>query len=474
MFFTTITVAQKEFREYLRDKRFWYLGMILLVLGIASAILGYRQMRRVGQEHSAARALTYRQWLGQGEKNPHSAAHFGQYAFKPVSPLAFFDPGIDRFVGSTVWVEAHKQNEFDFRPARDENSLQRFGELSLAFVMQTLAPLLIILLLFSSFTSEREQGTLKQLASIGVRPFPLLLGKATAALAVLALLLSPLLLVALAGTASVAGEDRVNLWARAAGLFASYAAYLAGFTAMVLGISALCTTSRQALVVLLAFWLCNGFIGPRAASDLSRILHPIPTKVEFQNALTEARKATFGHDEKHPAFAAFKAEVLKQYKVKRVEELPVSFRGLSLRADDQNGYRIFDEHYGSLWNGYDAQDRLRALIGLVFPQAALSQISSGLAGTDTMHQNRFAAAAELYRRRIQDTMSADLIHNQKNGDNKYKADDKLWEKIPELAYKLPAAAAAYAQQGMNFIVLAVWLLAATIFAVFSVRRLRPV
>ena len=60
---------------------------------------------------------------GQPKKNPHSAAHYGVYAFKPKSPLALVDTGIDPYMGVAVWLEAHKQNEFKYRPAQDRTAV---------------------------------------------------------------------------------------------------------------------------------------------------------------------------------------------------------------------------------------------------------------------------------------------------------------------------------------------------------------
>lgn len=469
------TIARKELLEQLRDARFWWTGGIILVLMLIALFLGRQQMQRVDGEHAAARAVAYQQWLDQGDKNPHQAAHFGQYAFKPVSPLAFVDPGIDQFVGSTVWVEAHKQNEFNFRPARDATSLQRFGELTMAFVLQMLVPLVIVLLSFSVFTGERERGTLRQLLSIGVKPTQLLVGKGLAIMAAIGALLLPVALLGFIalGFADHQHADMTNLDVRSAWLILGYAVYLTGFTALALGASAASSSSRKALIVLLAFWVVNGFIAPRAMTDLARLVSPTPTKVEFQNGINEARKATFGHDETHPAFVAFRDEVLKKYNVTRIEDLPVSFRGLSLRKDDENGYRIYDEHYGALWNTYARQERIRAIAGFAFPLAALRPFSMGLAGTDTFHQNQFATAAELYRRQIQTAMSEDLIQHHKNGDNNYVSNRQLWEKIPALEHKIPAALTAIAQQGLNLGILSAWMLAAIAFAVMATRRLHP-
>ena len=469
------TIARKELLELLRDARFWWTSGIILVLMLIALILGWQQMQRVDTERATARAVTYQQWLDQGDKNPHRAAHFGQYAFKPVSPLAFIDPGIDQFVGSTVWVEAHKQNEFNFRPARDATSLQRFGELTMAFGLQNLVPLVIVLLAFSAFTGERERGTLRQLLSIGVKPSQLLIGKGLAIMAVIGALLLP---VALLGFIALgfAGDQHAslaNLVVRGAWMVLGYALYLTGFIALALGASAALSSSRQALIVLLTFWVVNGFVAPRAMTDLARMVSPTPTKVEFQNSINEARKATFGHDENHPAFAAFRDEVFKKYNVTRIEDLSVSFRGLSLRKDDENGYRIYDEHYGALWNTYARQEHIRAIAGFAFPLAVLRPFSMGMAGTDTFHQNQFATAAELYRRQIQTTMSEDLIQHHKNGDDLYVSNRDLWEKIPALEHKIPEANIAIAQQGLNLRILWVWMLAAIAFAVMATWRLRP-
>ena len=469
------TIARKELLEQLRDARFWWTGGIILVLLLIALLLGWQQMQRVDGEHAAARAVAYQQWLDQGDKNPHQAAHFGQYAFKPVSPLAFVDPGIDQFVGSTVWVEAHKQNEFNFRPARDATSLQRFGELTMAFVLQILVPLVIVLLAFSAFTGERERGTLRQLLSIGVRPTQLLVGKGLAIMAAVGALLLPMALLGFIalGFAGNQHASMTNLYERSAWLILGYAIYLTGFIALALGASAASSSSRKALIVLLAFWVVNGFIAPRIMTDLARLFCPSPTKVEFQNGINEARKATFGHDETHPAFAAFRDEVLKKYNVARIEDLPVSFRGLSLRKDDENGYRIYDQHYGALWATYASQERIRAIAGFAFPLAALRPFSMGLAGTDTFHQNQFATAAELYRRQIQTAMSEDLIQHHKNGDTNYVSNRQLWEKIPALEHKIPEAGTAIAQQSLNLGILLAWIFATIAFAVMAARRLRP-
>ncbi|MGC4083522.1 MAG: hypothetical protein QM736_15780 [Vicinamibacterales bacterium] len=109
-------IARKEFTEYVRDGRFRVLGALVLAVAVAALAAGWRQYSDVQRQHAKAQAATRAQWLQQGNKNPHSAAHYGVYAFKPKSRLALFDTGVDSYVGVAAWLEAHKQNEFKSPP----------------------------------------------------------------------------------------------------------------------------------------------------------------------------------------------------------------------------------------------------------------------------------------------------------------------------------------------------------------------
>jgi ABC-2 type transport system permease protein len=468
------TVACKEWTELARDARWKALIGVTLLLMLASLALGLLRLQRLERDHHAATEGDRRVWTAQGTKNPHSAAHFGQYAFKPVGPLAVADPGADEFAGNAVWLEAHRQNEAQFRTARDGTLAARMGRLTLAFVLQAVLPLMAILLGFAAFSGEREAGTLPQLMSLGVRPRDLLLGKGLAGgvvlLGLLALAVAGLGLGLAAfgpGDAAEAGEG-----VRLAGMFAAYAVYLAGFLALSLAASARARSSRSALVMLLGFWLVNVFIAPRLAADLVRRADPLPTAQEFRAAMAEAKRAQFGHDESHPGFIAFRDRVLKQYGVARVEDLPVSFRGLSLREDDEAGYRIFDEHFGRLSGRIDRQDRMRAAAGVVFPLLALQPVSMAMAGTDNRHHDAFVQAAERHRRMIQTAASQDLIEHARNGDLAYKASADLWEKIPAFHFERPAAGTVFASQAANFGMLAFWCLGCVTLAWASAARPR--
>ncbi|RTL85144.1 MAG: DUF3526 domain-containing protein [Hyphomicrobiales bacterium] len=468
-------VAAREWLEMRRDRRLVALFAFAALLMLAALGFGAAENARIGREREAAAQADRLLWTGQGAKNPHAAAHFGQYAFKPASPLALADPGVDPYVGTAVWLEAHKQNEAQFRPARDGGTAARLGGLSLAFILQVVAPLVVLLTGFASFSGERESGALRQVLSLGVRPQDLLAGKALALLGAAAALLAPAFLAAAAAVALFADPAKLSLadqYLRLLGLALGYGVYLTGFAFLALGVSALARDSRAALVALLAFWLANAFVAPRLSADVARALAPTPTAQEFRAAVAKDKAKTFGHDETHPAFIAFREETLKKYGVSRVEDLPVSFRGLTLRRDDEAGYAIYDSHFGALQGAFEKQDALRAAGGFLFPLLALQPLSMALAGTDSRAQFDFASAAEAHRRLIQNEVSDKIIHFQR--DERYVAGPELWKRIAAFSYAAPGAGVALAGAREAIAGLLGWLALTLLFAVVAVRRLRPI
>ena len=279
-------IARKELTEMFRDGRFRVLAGVVLAVSVIALAAGWRHYSDINRQHALAKQATRQQWLGQDKKNPHSAAHYGVYTFKPKSPLAIVDTGLDPYMGVAMWLEAHKQNEFKYRPAQDRTAVQRFGEMTAAEVLQILAPLFVVLMTFSAFAGEREQGTLRQLLSLGVSRRDLVIGKALGIAGALGFILLPATVIGVIALA-LTSENGVMLDepVRGVWLVAAYLAYFAVFVAVSFAVSARVKSCRLALVLLLTFWFANGLVASRAASDLASWLHPTPSAVEFQKAL---------------------------------------------------------------------------------------------------------------------------------------------------------------------------------------------
>ena len=163
----------KELKELTRDGRFKIAMGISLILLVIATITGINQYQKNNQQYLKSIETEREVWETQGEKNPHSAAHYGTYAFKPKFALSLFDNGVTKYTGNSIFLEAHNRHEASFSEASDQTSLARFGTLSVNFVLIYLFPLIIILIGYNSYTKEVEHQTLTLLKSQGVHPIKL-------------------------------------------------------------------------------------------------------------------------------------------------------------------------------------------------------------------------------------------------------------------------------------------------------------
>jgi ABC-2 type transport system permease protein len=469
------TLIRREWLEVVRDGRARLLaGSILLLLAgaLAAGAVGVRAQRA---ERAAAESLTRAHWLSQEAKNPHSAAHYGVYAFKPAPVLSLVDRGVDPYTGQLTWLEAHKQNEFKGRQAQDAVPLARLGALTASTVLQLLVPLLIIVVGFGAFAGEREQGTLRQLLALGVTPRTLTAGKALGLGSALAAVLLPATLLGVAAIGLVEGAGAVRADAgRLTTLGLVYLAYFALWMAITLGVSARLRTPRAALLTLLGAWMVTGLLAPPLAADVARRAVPVPTAYEFAARIAEDfAKGIDGHDPADARAKALERRVLAQYGVDSVSQLPVSFAGIALQAGEAYGDTVYDRRFGELWSAYERQEGVRTWVAVAAPVLAVRALSMGLAGTDVAQYRRFADAAERYRRRFVGEMNEDLTQHGVAAGFAYKADASLWARVPAFAYDAPSLAWVLDRQARPLVVLLAWVLVAGWWAARGARALTP-
>ena len=470
-------IAKKEFTEMWRDGRFRIVGAFILVLLLATLLAGWSQYTKVSGEQAVARADNERQWETQGTRNPHSAAHFGKYAFKPRPPVSLLDNGVNSYLGVAVWLEAHYQNPFRYRPAEDSTVVQRFGELTAVVVLQLLIPLFIILLAFPAFAGEREAGTLRQLLSLGIDRKTLAFGKALGISGALAALLVP---AAVIGTAALAlaatgssGDGFLASFGRFVMMVVTYLLYFTIFLAVSLAVSAYFRTAQLALLVLFGFWIFNGLFVPRVAADLAQKVYPSVSSTEFwENTSKDLRDGIDGHDPQNKRTEEAKQQLLAQYGVQKVEDLPINFSGWSLNQGEEYAGKVYDKHYSALWQSFDDQSRFFNLSSIVAPLLAVKSVSMSMAGTDFSHHRHFATEAEQYRRVINRILNEDYMNNSRTGDSNYTANETLWSSMPQFQYELPNTTWALRTQVLPLAMLFLWTLAAIALALLSVGRAR--
>jgi ABC-2 type transport system permease protein len=431
-----LAISRRDWLEWWRDGRLQVGLAVFMLLLITAFVTHWQRQQALTGERLAAASQDYAEWGKQEARHPHDAAHQGLHVFKPEAPLGLLDPGITAYVGNTQWLQAHRQSEVRFRPVMDATGLQRFGDLSVGWLVQVMGPLLIIMLGFSSVAGERDQGTLRQTLAQGVAPSVLLTGKALALGAVALTMMAMVTVLGLMGLAgslvmeSAAQVNGVDVLIRLALWVVAHLVYLAIVVALTLLVSVWARSARVAVIVLLAAWIASVTVLPRLASDVARSVLPTPTRDGFQRELDTALDSAYKQ--------AWKAQLGTDKRWGG--DLPLSQWGRALQVDDQAGYAVLDARFGSLWDRFEAQQKLQTWAGFLAPLLALRSTSSALVGTDFVAHRSFSKAAEQHRRLMQDQISEDLIRHadtRGQGHFTYKADENLWKKLPAFKYEPP-------------------------------------
>jgi len=473
----TWMIARKEGMETLRDGRLrWGVGVLLALLSL-SLITGWRHYQAISAARMDAQTELRAQWLNRQANNAHIAAHGGTVLFRPYGPLTMMDKGIDAYVGTSVFLEAHRSNDLQHTSAARSSALQRLGETTAANVMQLLVPLLIILMSFHTFAGERESGTLRLVLSLGVPPRALLLGKALGTCLPLLLVLVPVsVLGALALAFHGAEGGMATSPQRVLATAAVYLAYFAVIAGLSVAVSARSATAQRALVVLLGFWVFSSFALPRIALDLGERAYPTALAPDAPNA-DAAEKAHAYSENYRRRMKQLETDMLAKYGVAKAADLPVSISALMLAASEEEDTRDQRAAFSKLHGKYAAQQRLYDWAGLLAPGMAVKSISAGLAGSDLTHFRHFAEAAEDYRFQTVQQLNDDLIHhpysNAQAGTAAYRLREKaLYESIAPFRYEVPDWRWAVGNVSLPLLVLAAWCIAVTAFTLRSVKQMQ--
>ncbi|SEK53955.1 ABC-2 type transport system permease protein [Stigmatella aurantiaca] len=463
-------VATEEWRALVRNRVAMIASLTLVALLVTSALLGTEQRNATEAARARYQATADEAFDAQPDRHPHRMVHYGQFVFRPLSALAFFDPGVDGFTGNTVFLEGHRQNSANFSEARQSSLLLRFGQLTPAFVLQTLAPLLILFLAFGAVAREREQGTLRLLLAQGLAPSELAAGKLVAYAGVVAAIAAPALLVLAA--AALAG------WAPSAPsllMVSGYLVYLLIWAAAALLVSLLARRARDALIVLVAVWMGGVILAPRILPELALARLPAPARIETDVAIhQELKQIGDSHNPEDPYFASFKAKTLAQYGVEKVEDLPVQWGGLVGMEGERLTSGLFDRHAKEAFEREAGQNRLVRQFGAVSPLIAVRQLSMSLAATDTESHQDFLEQVEQHRYRF--VQALNLLQVTKIPNKNAGADPRLsadhWKTLPGFTYRKPEVLQLAGERiHTNLLVLVCWLAALLMGCALAARRL---
>ncbi len=467
-----LDIARHELRGYSRSGVFIGLSIALLALLLTASIVSGQRFAAFERERIAAEIIDREVWNNQGEQNPHSAAHFSRYAFKPIPSLVAFDPGVVDYAGIALWMEAHYQHPAVFRRVEDVGDARVFASFSPAWILQYGAPLFVFLTLFSSIAGEREHGTLRQIVASGVRARDLVAGKLLGAFLGLGAILIPALILSIMMVHVGGVQVLPDIGVRSLGLVIAYCVYLTAVGGIAIGVSTLARDKRTALVALVAIWSISFLILPRFAVGSASTLFPTPEAETLAKERDAASDDWWYGDEKRRE--EVKRSVLEEYGVADIKDLPFNYGGFMLQYSEEDANIGFDKIYGRLSETYERQEGVLDAISVLSPVFAIKALSSGLAGTDRIHHQAFSGAAEAHRRVIVKQLNDDLMYNAAPGgyESTYSAGKDLWAQIEDFEHTPPPFAAVLSSYLFNAFVLLVYAAAGVYFARCAMRRVQ--
>ncbi|MDR7193912.1 DUF3526 domain-containing protein [Luteimonas terrae] len=471
-----LAVMRNELRAMARTRTATAGIALLTMLATVATVVSLHHMSSAAEYRERQQLAAQAAFEAQPDRHPHRVVHYGHFVYRLPSALAAFDAGVDPFTGSSMFLEGHRQNTANFGDVMQGSVLTRFGQLTPAFVLQILAPLVLIVLGHGVLAQERERGTLRQLMLQGARLRDIVAGK----LAALALIAGLFMLPACVGLALMAAKPGASAPV-AVGLVLAYAAYLSLWCVLIAALSALSGRRRDALLALVGIWAVAALLVPRLATDAAYAAFPLPDRLQTDVGIAaDLRKIGDSHDPGDPYFSDFKRSVLERYGVDRIEDLPVNYRGLVAVEGERLTSGLFDAYAERSATIQHRQNGRVALFGVLSPAIGLRQLSMAAAATDLSSHLRFLEQAEAHRYTMVQQLNqlqadgvryADDTARDADADRRKRVDSARWKDIPEFVFVPGSASHLLRAMLPAAAVLLTWLLAACGLLALATRRL---
>ncbi len=459
-------IAREEWRYWLRSKTATAVGVAAILLIATSLVTNYLRIDAERDARQQLQAVAEETFRNQPARHPHRMVHYGHYVFRTPAPLAIADPGVDPYTGTVMFLEGHKQNTATFAPGYTQALTGPLATLSPALVYQLLVPLLLIVMGFASLAREREARTDQLVYTMSVSPTTLWLGK-SAALAVLAMILS-MPLAGITALAWLGGESVVISFV----FWLGYALYLLCWVLMITAGSVWQRRASSALLVLLASWLLLGVLLPRVASSAAEASLPLQSNVRNNLEIAKAlRDAGDGHNSADPAFNKLRAQLLAQYDVEKIEELPVNYRGIIAEAAEKKQTEIINRFARRRVDQELAQASAANRFNLLSPYLALKSFSITTANTNLEQHHQFLRDAETLRfsfvQQLNKLHATELAYVDDakrsidaSSEQRARIDPQHWRMLDGFESERPGVTARLTTALPNLAILVLWILAA--------------
>ena len=429
-----INIILNEWKMLVRNRVFIYLTIFFVLSLILVVWMGIIQNSTQQEYRTNAQKHVRKQWDNLEAMNPHRAAHYGSYAFKPRNLLNSMDGGINDITGNVIQLEGHVQNEIVYSEASQSLSISKFGKLKSSLLLQYVIPLFLIFLAYGSISNEKETQRLKLLIFQGISMTRLIFAKS---LSIWIYGLSLLLITIVFQSLLISSDPEV--FQRLALLILSYGSYYYIITSLATYFSARLKNNTSALSAILATWILWTIFLPKIWGNAVEKIHPLPNRMAFKAAMKEERsKGIDGHNPTDKRREQLKNKYLTEYKVDSLQQLPINFDGIVMQEDEEYGNLVWDKHFGNNYNILQNQKGLYQVSGLLNPFASLQSASMGFCGTDMIHHLDFLKKAEDYRRVLIKALNDKHAYGgSKTGDWGWTVDSTFFRSVQGFSYNAP-------------------------------------
>ncbi|MGF1582924.1 MAG: ABC transporter permease [Gemmataceae bacterium] len=457
--------------SFLRRSR-TLLGLSLGFAGILilSIYLGHLQTNAQTKVCQEAQAHLRAQWEDIECMNPHGAAHYGTYVFKPVGLLGSLDEGVRSVTGNVLRVEAHVQHEIVHSEASQMQTASAFGKLNGSLLLQYILPLLLIFLAYQAISGEKQSGRLKLLILQGASANSLIWGKTLAVwfygMALLSVTVGAYVLLHFQSL-------NADLLCRTLLFFAAYVIYYFIVCGLTVVLSARWKQASLALTTMLGIWIVWTIFLPNILMSAIEKWHELPSRNTFQTDMKDDRaEGLDGHNPRDVRRKALKEETLRKYEGDDLSELPINFTGVVMQADEEFGNQVWDKHFGNLRSVMQQQKRSYQTAGIFDPFIALQNVSRGFAGNDNLHHHHFLRQAENYRRVLIKTLNDKLAYGGSKTGERWEAGNEFYRSVPDFDYEPVSVATVLPEYARDFAVLLMWAGALSFLMIFTTRKLQ--
>lgn len=448
-------IFKNEWSFFLRNSIFLGTGIGFIIFLVVSILLGNKEAQKQKVESNKAQEHLREQWESIDAMNPHSAAHYGTYVFKPNNLLSSLDDGVNSVTGKVLRVEGHVQNEIVYSEASQMQVISKFGKLKSSLLLQYIVPLLLIFLAFNTVSSEKQSGRLKLLELQGARIKSVLWAKTLSVWVYGVILIA--IVVTIYGVLNAANLT-ADVLARCMLFFLSYALYYFIISGLTVFFSARWQNATAALTSMLGIWIFWTMFLPNIWMSTAEQLHELPSRSEFQTAMKEDRsKGLDGHNPSDTRSETLKEETLKKYGVDSLSQLPINFDGLVMQADEEYGNMVWDKHFGNLREVYAKQKKNYQWAGVFNPFIALQNASMGFTGNDNLHHQEYLLQVEKYRRSFIKALNDKHAYGgSKTGDWGWTADNDFFKSMPAFMYQPAVVTMTLPYYKTDLLLLAFW------------------